>query len=106
MALSTALCEATHLCQKLAELQQLPESKVPIHCDAQGAITLANKETIGHKVKHIRLHYHHVREEINQGLIELKFVSTEQQATDIFTKALAATLHQRAVDLLRMPGAF
>jgi hypothetical protein len=102
MALSTAICEATHLRQKIAELEQTPETQTPILCDAQGAITLANKETIGHKVKHIRLRYHHIREEINQGLIDIRFVPTKDQAADILTKALGTTLHQRAIHLLKL----
>jgi tetratricopeptide (TPR) repeat protein len=44
---------------------------------------LAHKETIAHKVKHIRLRYHHVREEINNGLVNVKFVPTSEQAADI-----------------------
>jgi len=47
MALSTAICEATHLRQKIAELQQTPEEQTLILCDAEGSITLAHKETIG-----------------------------------------------------------
>ena len=102
MALSAAICEATHLRQKIAELQQTPEEQTLVLCDADGSITLAHKETIGHKVKHIRLRYHHVRDDINEGLVEVKFVPTSEMAADIFTKALASTLHQHEVQLLRM----
>jgi transposase InsO family protein len=102
MALSTAICEATHLRQKIAELQQTSEEQTLILCDANGSITLAHKETIGHKVKHIRLRYHHVRDDINEGLIKVEFVPGREMAADIFTKALATTLHQHAVQLLRM----
>ena len=102
MALSAAICEATHLRQKIAELQQTPEEQTLVLCDADGSITLAHKETIGHKVKHIRLRYHHVRANIHEGLVEVKFVPTSEMAADIFTKALASTLHQHEVQLLRM----
>ena len=102
MALSTAVCEATHLRQKIAELEQSSEAKITIFCDAQGAITLAHKETIGHKVKHIRLRYHHVREAIDQDLVDIKFIPTQEQAADVLTKALGSTLHKNAIQLMRM----
>jgi hypothetical protein len=102
MALSTAICEATHLHQKIAELEQSPEAKITIFCDAQGAITLAHKKTIGHKVKHIRLRYHHVREAINQDLVEINFIPIQDQAADVLTKALGSTLHKNAIQLLHI----
>nr|GEY36031.1 retrovirus-related Pol polyprotein from transposon TNT 1-94 [Tanacetum cinerariifolium] len=38
--------------------------------------------------KHINIRYHFIKEHVENGVIELYFVNTEHQLTDIFTKAL------------------
>jgi len=41
-------------------------------------------------MKHIDLKYHFLREEISNGVIELRRVESARNITDIFTKALPA----------------
>jgi hypothetical protein len=43
--------------------------------------------------KHINIKYHHFREHICLGLIEVLPISTSEQLADIFTKPLAHTEH-------------
>nr|GFB68405.1 hypothetical protein [Tanacetum cinerariifolium] len=38
--------------------------------------------------KHIDIHHHFIREQVERGVVELYFVSTDYQLADIFTKAL------------------
>ncbi|KAL9250844.1 Glutathione S-transferase U17-like protein [Drosera capensis] len=38
------------------------------------------------RTKHVEVHYHFVRETILQGKIEIKYVNTNEQVADIFTK--------------------
>nr|GFC18885.1 copia protein [Tanacetum cinerariifolium] len=40
------------------------------------------------KSKHIDIRNHFIREQVERGVVELYFVSTDYQLTDIFTKAL------------------
>ena len=45
--------------------------------------------------KHIEIHYHYVRELIDNEIVELEYCPTSNNAADIFTKALGAEqLHQ------------
>nr|GEU85306.1 retrovirus-related Pol polyprotein from transposon TNT 1-94 [Tanacetum cinerariifolium] len=39
--------------------------------------------------KHIDVRYHFIKEQVENGVVELYFVKTEYQLADIFTKALA-----------------
>nr|GEW68187.1 retrovirus-related Pol polyprotein from transposon TNT 1-94 [Tanacetum cinerariifolium] len=38
--------------------------------------------------KHIDIHHHFIREQVERGMVELYFMTTDYQLTDIFTKAL------------------
>lgn len=87
-----AACEATKTAVWLSYLLQdftgMEQQKVPIYCDNQGAVRLAYNAEFHQKTKHIPLRYHYIRDQVAEGKIEVKYVSTEDQLADIFTKAL------------------
>ena len=69
------------------------ESKRPsVNCkvfeDNNGATELAKAPNIRPRTKHIALKYHHFREHVRKGLIEINLIDTLEQVADIFTKAL------------------
>ncbi|GKF01916.1 hypothetical protein Tco_0028839, partial [Tanacetum coccineum] len=41
------------------------------------------------RTKHIHTRYHFIKEQVENGIIELYFVRTEYQLADMFTKALS-----------------
>jgi hypothetical protein len=63
--------------------------------DNSGALELAHLPKMRPQTKHINIKYHHVREHIHLGLIEVLAISSyltrtgRQLAGDIFTKPLA-----------------
>nr|GEU33059.1 copia protein [Tanacetum cinerariifolium] len=79
-------------------------NKIPLYCDNRSAIALCcnnvqhsrskHIETIwassdGHQgSKHIDIRHHFIREQVEKGVVELYFVTTDYQLADIFTKAL------------------
>nr|GEY68339.1 retrovirus-related Pol polyprotein from transposon TNT 1-94 [Tanacetum cinerariifolium] len=47
------------------------------------------KNTTSHsRTKHIDVRCHFIKEKVEKGIVELFFVRTEYQLTDLFTKAL------------------
>ena len=65
-----------------------PSVKCKLFEDNNGAIELAKAPKICPRTKHITLKYHHFREHIRKGLIEINPIDTLEQLADIFTKAL------------------
>jgi len=61
---------------------------VVIYCDNICSILLANNPVYHAKTKHIKVHYHFIREKVLAKEIDLIHVSTEDQVADIFTKVL------------------
>jgi hypothetical protein len=62
--------------------------KVPLLCDNESAIKIAHNPVQHDKTKHIEIRHHFIRDYVNRGDINLSYVGTNDQLTDIFTKPL------------------
>jgi hypothetical protein len=63
-------------------------SKVPLLCDNESAIRMADNPVEHSRTKHIDIRHHFLRDHQQKGDIEVFYVSTENQLADIFTKPL------------------
>nr|GEV40764.1 retrovirus-related Pol polyprotein from transposon TNT 1-94 [Tanacetum cinerariifolium] len=63
-------------------------NKIPLYCDNLSAIALYCNNVKHSRSKHIDIHYHFIRQQVERGVVELYLVSTDYQLADIFTKAL------------------
>jgi hypothetical protein len=61
-------------------------SKIPLLCDNESAIKLANNRVQHSTTKHIDIRHHFLRDHEAKGDIALRHVSTERQLANIFTK--------------------
>ncbi|GJX07332.1 hypothetical protein Tco_0195264 [Tanacetum coccineum] len=89
VALSASSCSSyvvheLHLQDYGFQLQQ----KLPLYCDSQSAIAISCNPVQHSRTKHIHTRYHFIKEQVENGIIELYFVRTEYQLADMFTKAL------------------
>jgi hypothetical protein len=57
-------------------------------CDSSNAMCLAHNPVFHGRAKHIKVRHHFLRDHVEKGDIEMKFIDTERQLTDIFTKPL------------------
>ena len=62
--------------------------KVPLQCDNESAIKISLNLVQHFKTKHIEILYHFIRDHTRRGEIELKYVNTNDNVADIFTKPL------------------
>jgi hypothetical protein len=63
-------------------------SKVPLLCDNESAICLADNPVEHNCTKHIDIWHHFLRDHQQKGDIDVYHISTENQLADIFTKPL------------------
>ncbi|GKC10196.1 retrovirus-related pol polyprotein from transposon TNT 1-94 [Tanacetum coccineum] len=63
-------------------------NKIPLYCDNKSAIALCCNNVQHLRAKHIDVRYHFIKEQVENGVVELYFVRTEYQLADIFTKPL------------------
>ena len=92
VALSTAKAEyivARHGCAQIIWLKhQLLDygvrlSKVPLYCDNTSAINLTTNPIQHSKTKHIEIRHNFIRDHVQKGDCEIKFVKTENQLADL-----------------------
>ena len=62
-----------------------------VYCDNQGAIKLMKNSEYHRRTKHIDVRFHFIREKINEGIVEIAYVQTDQQLADLLTKPLPRT---------------
>nr|GEU47526.1 hypothetical protein [Tanacetum cinerariifolium] len=63
-------------------------NKILLYCDSQLAIAISCNLVQHSPTKHIHTRYNFIKEQVENGRIELYFVRTEYQLADMFTKAL------------------
>ncbi|GKA80909.1 retrovirus-related pol polyprotein from transposon TNT 1-94, partial [Tanacetum coccineum] len=76
-------------------------NKIPMYCDNKSAIALCCNNVQHSRSKHIDIRFHFIKEQVENGVVELYFVNTEYQLADIFTKALGG---ERIVFLINKLG--
>ncbi|GKB17713.1 retrovirus-related pol polyprotein from transposon TNT 1-94 [Tanacetum coccineum] len=92
------------LTMSTAELKNIKEAgfKIPLYCDSQSAIAISCNPVQHSRTKHIHTRYHFIKEQVENGIIELYFVRTEYQLADMFTKALPEDRFQYLVRRIGM----
>jgi hypothetical protein len=62
--------------------------KVPLLCDNESAIRMADNPVEHNRTNHIDIWYHFLRDHQQSRDIEIAYVNTKDQLADIFTKPL------------------
>nr|GEX76876.1 retrovirus-related Pol polyprotein from transposon TNT 1-94 [Tanacetum cinerariifolium] len=63
-------------------------NKIPLYRDNKSVIALCCNNVQHSQAKHVDVHHHFIKEQVENGIVELYFVRTEYQLADIFTKSL------------------
>lgn len=59
-----------------------------IHCDNMSAIALSVNLVFHSRIKHLDTDYHFVRERVQKGDLEVRYIPTDEQIADVLTKGL------------------
>ncbi|GJR97788.1 retrovirus-related pol polyprotein from transposon TNT 1-94 [Tanacetum coccineum] len=77
-------------------------NKITLYCDNKSAIALCCNNVQHSRAKHIDIRYHFIKEQVENGIMELYFVRTEYQLANIFTKPLPRERFNFLIDKLGM----
>jgi histone deacetylase 1/2 len=71
---------------------QIPTASAPIiWCDNLGATYFSANPVFHARTKHIEIDYHFVRDRVAKKEIQIRFISSQDQLADVFTKPLPAS---------------
>ena len=62
---------------------------VPLHCDNQSAVPLAENLVFHARTKNVEVHYHFIIEKVLKEEIEIHWIKMDDQMEDLFTKGLS-----------------
>lgn len=102
--LCKAAQEAAWIRYILAELHYNEDDakKIKIYGDNQGALALAENPELHQRTKHIALKWYYLRQQANQGFLDLWYCSTLDMVADGLTKPLGPTKHLEFVAQIQM----
>ena len=88
MVASQASCEALWLHKLLVDLFDKELRPTVIYYDNQICIQISENPVFHDRSKHIEIRYHFIRDYVQRGVVELQYISTDEQVADILTKTL------------------
>ena len=105
-ALANGASEGHWIYEILSDLRV--EYAGPIHffCDNKSAIALAKNPGLQGRIKHMERDHMFFKEHMDEGIFDLEFVSSVDQAADVLTKGLSKSLLQSAVSKLGMDDTY
>ena len=104
VSLSTAEAEyiaAGSSCSQLVWMKQMlkeynvEQDVMTLYCDNLSAINISKNPVQHSRTKHIDIRHHYIRDLVDDKVITLEHVDTEEQIADIFTKALDANQFEK-----------
>lgn len=88
VALSLAVTEACWLRKLLLDFKLEVNEPIQINEDNRAAICLANSPENNKRLKHLDIKFYFIKEKIDEGIVKIVYVKTEDQIADLFTKPL------------------
>ena len=90
-ALATTTAELYWLRQVLKDLGIYLSAPPELWCDNVSALAIASNPVFHARTKHIEVDYHFVREKVLRRDIQIKYIATDDQLADVFTKSLSTS---------------
>ena len=73
---------------------------IELYSDNQGALFVSQNPVTERRTKHIDIRYHYIRNVIEQGFVDVRFVPGLDNPADIFTKNLGWIKHHKFRSML------
>lgn len=93
--MANATAELMWVQKLLTELQIAHPPVARLWCDNLGATYLSANLVFHARLKHIEIDFHFVRERVVQKLLNIRFINSENQVADGFTKPISAAKLQK-----------
>jgi hypothetical protein len=100
IATSVASREAVWLWKLLAGIFDLELEPTLIHCDNQSCVKLTENPVFHDRSKHIEIKYHYIWDMVERRVVELQYISTDEQIANILTKPLSRVKYEYFRDKL------
>lgn len=100
VAFGAAAAEAAGIRNFLTELGVMPDGPITLLEDNTGALKWAEEIAMLKKKRYIRVDYHYIRQEVDEGNVRVEYVPSSENLADGFTKALERGPYKEFVRML------
>ena len=98
MAASEAVMEMLYVKQILEGMGEKVKTPMKLNIDNVGAIYMAKNQAPGQRTKHVDVRYNYVKVLVENGMLLVKFVKSEDNLADIFTKNVRENLNEKLTE--------
>ncbi|RVW74757.1 Retrovirus-related Pol polyprotein from transposon RE1 [Vitis vinifera] len=96
------LCEALWLRLLLQDLGYLSRQPIRLFCDNKAACDIAHNPVQHDRTKHVEVDRFFIKEKLDDKIVELPKIRSENQLADILTKAVSSQVFSKFLDKLGM----
>jgi hypothetical protein len=100
--MALGLCEALWLRHLLSDLGYPPDEPIRLYCDNKAACDLAHNPLQHDRTKHVEVDRFFIKEKLDENMLELPRIRSEDQLADILTKAVSSQVFSNVVSKLGM----
>ncbi|KAL5540944.1 hypothetical protein UlMin_044920 [Ulmus minor] len=100
--IALGLCEALWLRLLLQDLGYPPQQPIQLYCDNKAACDIAHNPVQHDRTKHVEVDRFFIKEKLEEKIVELPKIRSEDQPADILTKAVSNRVFTKFVDKLGM----
>ena len=105
-SLASTVTELVWLVGLLKSLEAEIALPVKIYSDSKSAIQLAANPVYHERTKHIEVDFHFIREKLQQRLIDISYIPTQNPPDDVLTKGLNRVQHELLLSKLGVLSIF
>ena len=86
---SHGVCEILGIKTLLEELKVTSSLPMKVFCDNKAIIAIAHNPVLHDRTKHVEVDKHFIKEKLEEWLIYMPYIPTNEQVIDILTKGLS-----------------
>lgn len=98
--MAQGICELLWLRLLLTEIGSEVGGPMQLYCDNQAARAIANNPVQHDRTKHVEVDRHFIKEKLDEGLVAIPFVRSEEQLADVLTHAVSEKVFWDSLDKL------
>ena len=100
--MALGICEALWLILLLMDLGYLPRQPIRLYCNNKGTCDIAHNPVQHDRTKHVEVDRFFIKEKLDEKIVELPKIRSEDQMYDILTKAVSSRVFSKFLGKLGM----
>lgn len=100
--MTLGICEVLWLRLLLRDLGYLPRQPIRLYCDNKTACDIAHSPVQHDRTKHVEVDRFFIKEKLDEKIVELPKIRSEDQLADILTKVVSSRVFSKYLDKLGM----